>query len=47
MLGNYSSHIVYQGLLKNTAVIAQVMSAASVVIALYRYKKQGGEKNEN
>jgi hypothetical protein len=47
MLGNYSSYIIYQGLFKNIAVIAQIVSAASVVIALYRYKKQGGEKNEN
>ena len=47
-LGSETIDLLYsQGLLKNIAVIAQVMSAASVVIALYRYKKQGGEKNEN
>ncbi len=46
MLGNYSSYIIYQALFKNIAVIAQIMSATSVVIALCRYKKQGDEKNE-
>lgn len=45
LLGNYSSYIVYHVFLQNVAVIAQVISAVSVVIALHRYKDQGGEKD--
>ena len=45
-LGNASTYVIYNAIFKNSAIFAHIFTIISLLIALFRYRKQGKPKKE-